>query len=332
MIKTIILMGLLIISIGNVCAGEIVTDDNSKVYIYGEIEDFVYMSSINNEKTNYNRTMCINATCVEGEISICGNDDYELEYNFIANINDTAYISRILIIKQELISSRLLSGKTLERNLTLDGILIGSYTTKTSFFGKTKKNKVYFDLVDNNIRFGSDIIINESLAFTQLNYVDQQIYLPNVSKNIPKFPIYHKYRTVGYDGESSASLTGLTGVFYNLFGDSVLTKLPIVGDTIASFGKAMQSVLFLPLTIIQFTFNFIFTFLLLIVNNWWYGLMVIEIFCIMPALKYKTYPARVSKYIDLHVKIFKFMYEVVILNIINLILRLVEIIRNLFRI
>jgi len=117
-----------------------------------------------------------------------------------------------------------------------------------------------------------------------------------------------------------------------LFGDSILTKIPIVGSTIASFGKAMQSVLFLPLTIIQFTFNFIFTFLLLITNNWWYGLMIVEIFCIMPALKYKTYPARVSKYIDLHVKIFKFMYEVVILNIINLILRLVEIIRNLFRI
>ena len=156
--------------------------------------------------------------------------------------------------------------------------------------------------------------------------------MPNVSKALPKFPIYHKYISVGYDGESSVQLTGLTGILYNVFGDSVLTQLPYVGNSIASFGKSMQSMLYLPLTIIQFTFNFFFTFITLIINNWWYGLMLFEIFCIVPALKHHNYPDVISTYISIHIKIFVFLWEVIVLNLMNLIIRLVEIIRNMFRI
>lgn len=320
MIKQLIIICALLICINGASAGEIVTEDNSKVYIYGEIEDFVYMSQANEGATNYNRTVCINATVVEGEISICGADNYELEYNFIADINDTHYVSRILTIKQTLISSGLLTGKVLNRTLTLDGVMIGNYKSTCSFWGKVKKNTVYFNLIDANIRFGSEIIINESLAFTQLNYVDQQAYLPNVTSVYPSFPIYHKYRSVGYDGESSIRLSGLTGVIYNVLG-----YIPKVGGSV-------QSAAFLPLSIVQFVFNFIFTFLVIISNNFWYALMVIEIMCIMPALRKRNYSDMVSKYISIHVSIFKFMYEVVILNIINLILRFIEIIRNMFRI
>ena len=320
MIKQLIILGMLLICINAASAGEIVTETNSKVYIYGEIEDFVYMSSVNDSATNYNRTVCINATVVEGEISICGHDDYELEYNFIADINDTHYVSRILVIKQELIASGLLAGKVLNRTLTLDGVTIGNYESSCSFWGKVKKNTVYFNLIDSNIRFGSKIIINESLAFTQLNYVDQQEYLPNVTSVYPSFPIYHKYRSVGYGGEASAKISGLTGVVYNVLG-----YIPRVGASV-------QASAFLPLSIVQFVFNFIFSFLVVISNNFWYALMTIEIICIMPALRKNNYPDMVSKYISTHVSIFKFMYEVVILNIINLILRLIEIIRNMFRI
>lgn len=333
MIQKLIVSLIIFISlIGVVCAGEIVTEDNSTVYIYGEIEDTIYMSKVNNEKTNYYRTVCINSTVIEGEISISGYDDYDLEYTFTADINDSSYIERILIIKQELISSSLISGKIVNRSLSLDGVIIGNYELKIPFWGKVKKNTVYFDLIDNNIRFGNDITLNESLAFTQLDYQDQQDYLPNVSKLYPKFPIYHKYISVGYDGESSAQLTGLTGIVYNVFGDTVLTQIPYVGNSIASFGKSMQSMLYLPLTIIQFTFNFFFTFIAMLINNWWYGLMLFEIFCIVPALKYHNYPDVISTYISTHIKIFTFLWEVVILNLMNLIIRLVEIIRNMFRI
>jgi hypothetical protein len=257
MIKQLIIIGLLLFSINIAIAGEIVTEDNNKVFIYGAIEDFIYMSSVNDNEKNFNRTVCINSTVIEGEISIAGSDNYELEYNFIADINESSYVSRILVIKQDLVSASLLSGKALNRTLILDGVTIGNYISTCHFWGKVKKNTVYFNLIDNNIRFGSDIIINKSLAFTQLNYVDQQAYLPNVSETYPKFPIHHKYISVSADGgESAQKLSGLSGIFYNVLG-----MIPIVGNSI-------QSLSFLPLSILQFVFDFIFTFLVLISTNW----------------------------------------------------------------
>jgi hypothetical protein len=314
-------MGLLLFSINVAIAGEIVTQDNDKVFIYDAIEDFIYMSSVNDNKNNFNRTVCINSTVIEGEISIAGSDNYKLEYNFIADINESSYVSRILVIKQDLKSSSLLGGKVLNRTLTLDSIIIGNYESKCHFWGKVKKNTVYFNLIDNNIRFGSDIIINESLAFTQLNYVDQQEYLPNVSETYPKFPIFHKYISVSADGgESSQKLSGLTGIVYN-----AISYIPAVGDSI-------QSLIFLPLSILQFVFNFIFTFLVLISTNWWYALMTIEIMCMLSTFKCEGYGDVMETYIKAHVNIFNFIYEKIVLTIIALILRLIEIIRNIFRI
>jgi hypothetical protein len=279
------------------------------------------MSSVNDNERNFNRTVCINSTVIEGEISIAGSDNYELEYNFIADINESSYVSRILVIKQNLKSSSLLGGKVLNRTLTLDSVTVGNYISTCHFWGKVKKNTVYFNLIDNNIRFGSDIIINESLAFTQLNYVDQQAYLPNVSETYPRFPIYHKYHSVSADGgESTQKLSGLTGIIFNVLG-----MIPKVGNSI-------QSLIFLPLSILQFVFNFIFTFLVLISTNWWYALMTIEIMCMIPTFKYNNYSDMTEVYFKNHVKIFNFLYKEIILEIIKLILRLIEIIRNTFRI
>jgi hypothetical protein len=333
MIKQLIIIGIFLFSLNIVSAGEIVTEDNNKVFIYGNVEEFIYMSSINNNERNFNRTLCVNATVIEGEISIAGSDNYELEYEFTADINDSAYISRILIIKQDLISSGLLVGKTLNRTLTLDGVIIGNYETKTPFWGKTKKNSVYFNLIDNNIHFGSDIIINQSLAFTQLDYIDQQTYLPNVSQTYPKFPIYHKYISVSADGgESTQKLSGITGIIYNVLGNNILTEIPYVGKNIKTVMLSIQSLLFLPLSILQFIFNLIFSFLVLISSNFWYALMTIEIMCMIPTFKYDNYADVVQTYIKAHVSIFIFIYEKIILTMINLILRLIEIIRNMFRI
>jgi hypothetical protein len=334
-ITVLIILLLSIGSVGLVSAGEIVKEDGATIYIYGAIEDTIYMSAVNDGKTNFNRTVCINSAVIEGEIQICGDNNYELEYTFIADINDTDYVSRILIIKQECINKGWLSGKSLNRTLSLDGTIIGNYESKIGWFGKPKKHTVYFDLLDNNIRYGNDIIINESLAFTQLNYIDQQSYLTGVTDIYPSFPIYHKYISINYNNESSGSgleLSGLTGIFYNVFGDNILTKIPLVGSTIASFGKSIQSLLFLPLTIIQFSFNIIFSFLNVLINNWWYSILLLEIFCILTACRHTTYPDIVGTYISMHVKIFVFLYEKVILNTVNLIMRIIEIIRNMFRI
>jgi hypothetical protein len=333
MIKHLIIIGLLLLTVQCVNAGEVITEDNNKVFIYGVVEDFIYMSSVNDNKRNYNRTICINSTVIEGEISIAGSDNYELEYNFIADINESSYVSRILVIKQDLKSSSFLSGKVLNRTLTLDGITIGNYLSKCSFWGKVKKNTVYFNLIDNNIHFGSDIIVNESLAFTQLNYVDQQSYLPNVSQTYPRFPIYHKYISVGSDGdESTQKLSGLTGIIYNVLGNNILTKIPYVGNNIKTVMESIQAIVFLPLSILQFIFNFIFSFIVLISTNWWYALMTIEIMCMIPTFKYNNFSDIMEKYIESHISIFNFIYEKIVLTMIALILRLIEIIRNMFRI
>lgn len=330
MIKQLIILIILLLSVGLISAGEIVRGNDGTIYIYNDIEQSVRMR--NND--NFNRTICINATVIEGEISIKNTDNYEFEYTFIADLNDSTYINRIVIMKQVVKSNSLLNGKVLNRTLSLDGVIIGNYETKTNWLGHGKSDIFYFDLIDNNLRYGDDIIINESLAFTQLNYEDQYNYLDSTNK-IYQPVIAHKYISVSYTNESFKSgleLRGLTGIMYNVFGDSVLTQLPIVGGAIAGFGKSIQSLLFLPLTIIQLCFNLIFSFLNVLINNWWYSILLLEILCIIPACKHNNYVDIVSTYISMHIKIFNFMYQSVVLPTIRLILRLIEIIRDMFRI
>ena len=324
MIKQILLICVVLMSIGMVSAGEVVKDINtSTIYLYGDLEETIRMKgkliSSDVPAQNYNKTICINSTVIEGEISISNDDPYELEYTFIADINDSAYISRIVIMKQEVISSSFLTGKVLERTLTIDGIEIATYQTKYSWPPNLKKDTFYWCLFDNQIRYGDDIYFNTSIAFTQLNYQDQQDMIPD-SPYSAKKQVSHFYRTVGVDHEEELKLSGLTGLIYNAVG-----KIPKIGDSI-------QGLLFTPLAIVQYTFNFIFSFLFLIINNWWYAVLLLEIFCIIPALTHTEYPEMVATYISMHGKIFVFMYHQVILPAINLILRIVEIIRNLFRI
>lgn len=324
MIKQILLLCVVLLSVGMVSAGEVVKDINtSTIYLYGDLEETVRMKgkliASDVPAQNYNKTICINATVIEGEISISNDDPYELEYTFIADINDSAYISRIVIMKQEVISSSFIAGKVLERTLTIDGVEIATYQTKYSWFGNLKKDTFYFCLFDDQIRYGDDIYFNTSIAFTQLNYQDQQDMIPDSPYNAKK-QVSHFYRTVGVDMEEGLKLSGLTGWFYNAVG---LTP---------KIGKSLQAILFTPLAIIQYTFNFIFSFLFLIINNWWYAILLLEIFCIIPALTHTEYPEMVATYISMHGKIFVFMYHQVILPVINLMFRIIEIIRNLFRI
>jgi hypothetical protein len=325
MIKQILLMAVVLMSIGMVSAGEIVTVSGETVYIYGQVDKTIQMkgqvafAANESHVSNYNKTVCINATVIEGEISVFNDDDYELEYNFIADINDSAYISRIVILKQEVISSSFLGGKILERTLTIDGVTINTYETKYSWFAGLKEDTFYFSLIDREIRYGDEIYNNISIAFTQLNYQDQQDMITDHYN--AKKKAYHYYRSVGYETEEDVlQLSGITGWAYNTIG-----VIPW------GLGKPIQAVIFMPLAIIQYTFNFLFSFLFMIINNWWYALLLLEIFCIIPALQYKDYPSMVSTFIDMHVKIFDFIYHQIILPLIAQILRLIEVIRNLFR-
>ena len=328
MIKILTILFLLL-SVGACNAGEIVIEDTN-IYVFDTIESTIEMS---NRDANYNRTICINSTVVEGEIKIRSSETYELEYTFLCDINDSSYVSRIVTLKQTNIDGGWFAWDTLKRNLTIDGILIHSYIAENNFFYGAKDNTLYYSLIDNEIKFGSEVFENQSLAFTQLNYNDQYSFIDGTSALL-SYPASHKYISIAlYDDiSSSGSVTGLTGIFYNAFGDTFLTDIPIVGGVIANIGKAIQALLFLPLSIIQFMFNLIFTVFTMLKNDWWYAILLLEIVCILPALAKDSFPDMMSTYIGLHIKIFTFFYEVVILNTINLIMRMIEIIRNMFRI
>ena len=318
MIKQFVLIFVVLVSMGLVSAGEIVKQDDATVFIYGAVEDTVRMKMFP-VGLNYNKTVCVNATVIEGEIRISGSEPYSLEYNFIADINDSHYISRLVVIDQEIASSSWLTGIVLNRTLSIDGEEIGTYQTTHVWFGGKKDNTMYWCLMDGNVRFGDDVYVNTSLAFTQLNYQDQQDYL-SASSIVVGVEIKHKYISVGVSDEG-VKLTGLTGWAFNALG-----QIPW------GLGESVQGFIFMPLMIIQYTINFLFSFLFMIINNWWYSLLLLEIFCIIPALTHKDYPSVVGTFIDMHVKIFYFMYHKVILPLIAQLLRLIEIIRNLFRI
>ena len=327
MIKIICALIILLLCSGISSAGEIVKVSNETVFIYGAVEDTVYMQGIEafssnaSHTHNYNKTICINSTVIEGEIAIYDVEAYDLEYSFIADINDSSYITRIVSMEQEIVSSSFLTGKVLRRTLTIDGIEIGTYDTKYGWFGGGKLDTFYFCLMDDNIRYGDKVYNNISICFTQLNYPDQYAMIP--LKFSGKKRAHHKYISVGsgYDEEEGLKLSGLTGWFYNG-----------VGSIPWGLGDSLQGLLFMPLALVQYSFNFIFTFLFLIINNWWYAILLIEIFCIVPSLTHKQYPDMVSTYISMHAVIFNFMYHQVILPVIALIMRLIEVIRNLFRI
>ena len=322
MIKQLIILTVVLMSIGLVSAGEVVKVSGETVYLYGSVDTTikmqgqVFMQANESLSQNYNKTVCINSTAIEGQISVMNDDAYDLEYTFIADINDSSYITRVVEMKQEVLSSSFISGKILKRTLTIDGIQIATYETKYSWFAGLKDDTFYFSLIDNNVRYGDEVYSNISIAFTQLNYQDQQDMIPE-KLNYKKMA-KHYYRTVGVDSDDGGlKLSGITGSIYN-----ALSWVPKIGTS-------LQGLMFTPLAIIQYTFNFIFSFLFLIINNWWYAVLLLEIFCIIPALTHQGYPEMVGTYISMHAKIFDFMYHKVILPSIRLILRIIEIIRNM---
>ena len=325
-IKQIVLIAVVLMSIGSVSAGEVVEVSGATVFLHGSLDETIRMkgqvvlAANDSHSLNYNKTVCVNSTAIEGEITVYNNDAYDLEYNFIADINDSAYISRVVEMEQVVLSSSFISGRMLERTLIIDGIEIATYQTKWSWFAGLKDDTFYFSLIDNNIRYGDDVYDNISIAFTQLNYQDQQDMIPE-SYNAKKMA-KHYYRTVGVDTQDGGlKLSGITGWLYNG-----------IGTIPWSLGDSLQGLLFTPFAIIQYSFNFIFSFLFLIINNWWYAILLLEIFCIIPALTHQDYPTMIGTYINMHTKIFVFMYHQVILPVIGLIMRIIEVVRNLFRI
>ena len=265
---------------------------------------------------NINTIICDNnLTDISGWIKVSTDDTYDADYTFFVNINDTSYQSRIVTLKQELIDSSIIS-KTYRRSCLIDGYEIYSYNT-TIYIVSIVPNPIYFywNLEDRIIQFGDKQFNNQTLAFTQLNFDDQYNFMNNASKN----EVTMKFKTVSPETASGAELKGLTGLLLN-----ILSKIPYVG-------KSLKNVLYYPLFFIQTLFDFVFTFLDIIVHDWWYALMTLEIVCIFSASRKRGYTNIVENYIKTHIKIIKFIYEVIILNMINLIITIIVTIKDMIK-
>ena len=265
---------------------------------------------------NINTVICDNnLTDISGWIKVSTDDTYDADYTFFVNINDTSYQSRIVTLKQELIDSSIIS-KKYRRSCMIDGYEIYSYNT-TIYIVSIVPNPIYFywNLEDRTIQFGDKQFNNQTLAFTQLNFDDQYEFMNSSSKD----EVTMKFKTVSPETASGAELKGLTGLLLN-----ILSKIPYVG-------KSLKNVLYYPLFFIQTLFDFVFTFLDIIVHDWWYALMTLEIVCIFSATRKKGYTNIIEDYIRTHIKIIKFVYEVILLNMINLIITIIVTIKDMIK-
>ena len=92
---------------------------------------------------------------------------------------------------------------------------------------------------------------------------------------------------------------------------------------------SLANIIYTPLLLIQCVFDFMFTFINLIIDDWWYALVLLEIVCIIPALQYTSYPELVGTYIDMHIKTINFILHKIILPLIRLIIRIISLIRDM---
>ena len=256
-----------------------------------------------------------NNTVISGWFKISTDQSYDADYTFFINVNDTSYESKIVTLKQEQVDSSIIS-KTYKRSLLIDGYEIYSYNT-TVYIISIIPNPIYFyfNLEDRTIQFGDKQFNNQTLVFNQLNFDDQYEFMNNASSDT----VVMKFKAINPSVKSGAELKGLTGILLN-----ALSKIPFIG-------KSFKNVLYYPLFFIQTIFDFVFTFLDMIVNDWWYGLMLMEIVCIFAASRNKGYANVMEVYIDTHVKIIKFIYEWIILKTINLIITIVVTIKDMIK-
>ena len=265
---------------------------------------------------NINTVICDNNnTVISGWFKVSTDQSYDADYTFLINVNDTSYESKIITIKQEQVDNSIIS-KVYKRTLLIDGYEIYSYNT-TIYIVSILPNPIYFyfNLEDRTIQFGDKQFNNQTLVFNQLNFDDQYNFMNNASSDT----VVMKFKAINPEQKSGAELKGLTGLVLN-----AMSKVPLIG-------KSLKNIVYYPLFFIQALFNFVFTFLDIIVNDWWYGLMLVEIVCIFAASRNTGYANIMEVYIDTHVKIIKFIYEWIILNMVNLIIQLISLIMELAR-
>jgi len=297
------------------------SDDREVLYLYGDTKETITFSADSLGKVyNPNKTVCVNTTCVSGWMKNYIPYDYILEYDFTYKFNDSYYKTVVVRIEQEVDHSTWFTNYV-NRTLKIDGHeVVTIKNTPIAKYTFTKPLMFTFSFADRTVSLDDKIVNNQTLMFTELDMSDQKYLISYYKNNIhgtSKYPFAWNFETVPGDGDTSLKLKGLSGMFVN-----VINNIPFIG-------KSLGSIIYFPLLIFQYTINFIFTFIKLIIDDWWYALMLLEIICIIPALQYKDYPNMIGTYIDMHVKVVNFILHKVLLPLIKLIMRVIELIRNL---
>ena len=272
------------------------------------------------------KVVCVDCVCTRCMIDVRGWNPYEIDYVFRYAHNTTSYKESVFTIKQEVSDTYWGLQKTFVRTLAIDGIDVATYNC-SSMIGLGKQNVFVFDTVDGTVKYGDVVLEEQTIAFTQCNCDEQYNYTTTTgTRDI----ILMELNTIegGYDStnnfvlsthEVNLKLGGLTGSFLKLF-----RGIPLIGDS-------LYTILYPPFVLIQYILNFSFTFVDIIINDWWYMLLLLEILCIIPALQYKSYPDVVGHYINNHVQIITFLHHKVVLPLVNLILKIVDMIIGLIR-
>ncbi|MGB9497869.1 MAG: hypothetical protein ACKVE3_08400 [Dissulfuribacterales bacterium] len=290
------------------------TADNKTLTIYNACDIQYHITTdtgLYGGKENIDTVVCDdNVTVVSGWFKIYTTKSFSADYTFMVYVNGE-WDSRIVTINQTLQDSSIIS-RTFNREISIDGIPLYNYNT-TVYKMSIIPNPIYFSfsLEDQQIQFGKKIIKNQILAFTQLNLDDQYEFLNTSGYDRS---VTMKFKSVDRTKKTGFVVKGLTGAFLN-----IIEKIPFVG-------KSLRNILYLPMFFVQVVFNFGFTFLSIIVDNWWYALLTLEIFCNFSAARKNGYADVMDAWITTHVKIIQFVYEHIILTLVRLIIRLIDMI------
>jgi len=287
---------------------------NNTLYIYNAT-DVTYLI-VEDLDTNIDKVMIEGGVCVDMKISIGLIEDYDFSYDLNWAPNETMYYTSIVRITQETIDSSLYGlYKNIKRTCYIDGVMVASYNT-SSIINTASKNTFQFVSIDKRVQFGSEVVNNATLFFSELICNDQHDFLVNTSG----------YVSMGFGTSNPAEsgfdrleLGGFTGLFM-----SGIKKVPFIGTS-------LYNVIFPVVMVIQYVLDFSFMFINLIINDWWYALLLLEIFCMFMATQQTGYVNIISVYINTHVEITMFIYHRLIIPLINMMITLINTIKNLIQ-
>ena len=287
---------------------------NETLYIYNDTN--VRYRMIEDLDTNCNKIVCDNSICTELWVGIALTEDYSLDYELNYAPNESIYYTTIITVEQEEIGSTLYGlYKRVERTLSIDAVEVASYNA-TLIINSGAKSGFGFKSVDKTITFGKHTVDNTTLFFSELVIDDQYDLLANTTGYCG-----YNIKTVGIYGSeySSLELGGFTGIFL-----SVIKKMPFIGES-------LYNVLYPVLAVIQYSIDFSFTLINLIINDWWYALLLLECMCLFVATQKSGYVNVVSAYIETHVQISMFIYHKIIIPMVTMIITILNTIKNMIQ-